>query len=198
MSPPPTAQLFWELLHWCNLLFCLEQKKPYSSKFRPFNLPKLKKLKVKRRTCGLGKAGRLGVWSELCELLTFGNVHWWTFPFLKTTCSDVQSLSLWRAVFPPLWIFLHAAWDYWLLSLCTSEKNLSLPSLSSFSIVKDTIRSPLDHLFSGQHKPISLSLFFYVIRSNCATILGIHFYSRFVAFSHVGGPHLPDSAQCVE
>lgn len=143
---------------------------------------------------------RLGVSASHRALVTFEHLQLWAFPLLKTTSSDVQSLLLWRIAFLHLWS------EFSLLQLVTIdscpftvyiwEESISIFSMSSFSVVKDAIKAPLDHLFSGQHKPSSLSFFFYLIHPSCMTILVIHCYSWFVALSHVGGPSSRFSMVC--
>lgn len=114
--------------------------------------------------------------------------------------THVRSLLLWRTVFPHLWS------EFFLLQCviigsCPStayvwEASVSISSVSSFSCVKDAIRSPLDFLFPEQHRLGDLSLFCHVFLLLFHLSDPLLSYPWFGARSHVGGPSLPHAAWC--
>lgn len=145
------AQLLSELPHWCNLFFCLEQKINCPGKFRPFNLSELKQLKVKSRTWGLSKTKRFSVWFQLCEMLNLENlptrgIFTWQDNLFR--CSVTHTA---KNCFPSslIWVFLVAVCDCWLFlfTVYIWKESVSIFSMSSFSVVKVAVKSPLDNFF---------------------------------------------------
>lgn len=116
--------------------------------------------------------------------------------------TDFRSLLLWRIVFPQLWseffLLQCVIIGSWPSTVYIWEASVSISSMSSFSRVKDAITSPLNFLFSEQHRLGSLSLFSHVFLLLFRLSDPLLRYPWFVAHSHVGGPSLLHAAWCFE